>query len=59
MDYIVSEVICVNCGHRWIAAHLRKTLHNSFLKDLKCKNCGKGYIIETGQVIEEAVTKEQ
>ena len=49
MGYTISEVICVKCGHRWIAVRPEKTL----LKDLECKNCGKGYVIETGQTIEE------
>lgn len=44
----VSEVICVKCAMRWIAVRPVKTL----LKDLECSNCGKGFVIETGQEIE-------
>lgn len=43
----VSEVICVKCGKRWLAVRLEETL----LKDLECPNCGKGYVIETGEEI--------
>ena len=41
----VSEVICVKCGHRWIAVRPGGTL----LKDLECPYCGPGYAIETGE----------
>jgi DNA-directed RNA polymerase subunit RPC12/RpoP len=44
----VSEVICVKCGKRWISVRPERTL----LKHLRCENCGKGYVIETGQVLE-------
>ena len=44
----MSEVICVQCGHRWIAIRPDKTL----LKKLECKNCGQGFVIETGEEIE-------
>lgn len=49
MPHVVSEVICVKCGMRWIAVRPEKTL----LKDLECRNCGQGFVIETGQVLEE------
>lgn len=52
MGYTISEVICVKCGHRWIAVRAEETL----LKNLECKHCGKGYVIETGQTIEEGDT---
>ena len=43
----VSEVICINCYHRWLAVRPSDVK----LKDLECK-CGlKGYVIETGEVI--------
>ena len=43
----VSEVICVKCGHRWIAVRPE----DSKLRDLECPNCTKqGYAIETGEV---------
>ena len=45
----VSEVICVNCKHRWIAVRPEKTL----LKDLECSECQtKGFVIETGEIID-------
>lgn len=44
----VSEVICVKCGKQWIAVRPSKTL----LKDLECPNCGQGYVIETGEIID-------
>lgn len=44
----VSEVICVKCGHRWIAVRPE----DSKLRDLECPNCTKqGYAIETGEEI--------
>lgn len=45
----VSEVICVKCGKRWIAVRPDSTL----LKFLECKNCGAGFVIETGEEIAE------
>ena len=46
----VSEVICVKCGHRWIAVRPEDTK----LRDLECPNCTKqGYAIETGEEIKE------
>lgn len=49
LPHTVSEVICVKCGHRWISVRPDQTL----LKDIECVNCGKGYVIETGQNIEQ------
>lgn len=47
--YKVSEVICVKCGHRWIAVRLSDTK----LRELECPNCTKrGYAIETGEGID-------
>lgn len=46
--HTVSEVICVKCGRRWISVRPENTL----LKDLECEDCGKGFVIETGQVME-------
>ena len=44
-----SEVICVKCGHRWIAVRPAGTL----LKSLECAGCEKtGFAIETGEVME-------
>ena len=44
----VSEVICVKCNRRWISVRPEKTL----LKHIECENCGKGYVIETGQILD-------
>lgn len=41
----ISEVICVKCGKRWLAARPEKTM----LKELECPICGAGYVIETGE----------
>lgn len=49
MPHKVSEVICVKCGSRWLA--VRPIVCK--LKDLVCKQCGRGYVIETGEVIEQ------
>jgi hypothetical protein len=50
LEHDVSEVICVQCGHRWLAARPSATL----LKNIQCPGCDRiGYVIETGQVIEE------
>ena len=48
MPHRVSEVICVKCLHRSMCVRPIKTL----LKKLECENCGPGYIIETGQILE-------
>lgn len=47
MPHKVSEVICVKCFKRWIAVRPEQTL----LKDLECKKCGQGFVIETGEAI--------
>lgn len=49
MHWVVSEVICVKCGKRWIAARPEGT----YLKHLECSNCGEGFVIETGQEVED------
>lgn len=49
MPHKVSEVICVKCGKRWISARPEGVM----LKELECPNCGKGYVIETGEVIND------
>lgn len=46
--HTVSEVICVKCGKRWLAVRPEHV----WLKDLECSNCGAGYVIETGQVLD-------
>ena len=50
MPHKVSEVICIECKHRWIAVRPTTTL----LKNLECTRCGlQGYVIETGEIMEE------
>ena len=50
IQHKVSEVICVKCGHRWIAVRPEDTK----LRELECPNCTKqGYAIETGEEIKE------
>ena len=44
----VSEVICVKCGNRWIAARPKEAR----LKQLECRECGIGFAIETGEEME-------
>lgn len=49
MPHKTSEVICINCKHRWIAV---RPCANK-LKDLECPQCGKqGFVIETGEIID-------
>ena len=44
----VSEVICINCKHRWLAVRPTITL----LEELECPQCHtQGYVIETGEVV--------
>jgi hypothetical protein len=45
----ISEVVCIKCYSRWIAARPTITL----LKNLECKNCSCGYVIETGEIMDE------
>lgn len=50
VPHTVSELICINCKKRWIAARPEIVL----LKNIQCPKCKKqGYAIETGQVINE------
>lgn len=50
IPHAVSELICVNCKKRWIAARPETVL----LKEIECPKCKKqGYAIETGQKIKE------
>ena len=44
----VSEVICIRCYTRWLAVRPIFTK----LKDIECYHCGSGYVIETGEEIE-------
>lgn len=45
----VSEVMCVKCLKRWICVRPSDV----WLKDIECPNCGAGYVINTGQPINE------
>lgn len=47
LPHAVSVVICVMCSSRWVATRPSDVL----LKELECSKCGKGSVIETGQVI--------
>ena len=50
VPHTVSELICINCKKRWIAARPEIVL----LKEIECPKCNKqGYAIETGQNIKE------
>lgn len=49
MPHKVSEVICVHCGVRWYAVRPVEVK----LKDIFCKTCGKGFVIETGEILPE------
>jgi nitrite reductase/ring-hydroxylating ferredoxin subunit len=49
LPHTVSEVMCVKCRQRWIAIRPSKTL----LKELECPKHHVGFVIETGQVIDE------
>ena len=48
-EHIVSEVVCLKCLSRWIAVRPNKTL----LKKIECNTCGPGFVIETGENINE------
>lgn len=45
----VAELMCIKCYHRYIGVYPQATL----LKDLECENCGKGFIIKTGQTLDD------
>ena len=48
LTYKVSEVICVKCWTRWLAAR-PGSVH---LSELECAGCGEtGGVIETGEVL--------
>lgn len=49
MEHTVSEVICLKCLSRWICVRPSSVL----LKEIEC-SCGNiGYVIETGQRLDE------
>lgn len=45
----VAELMCVKCFHRYIGVYPQKT----YLKDLECEKCGRGFIVKTGQTLED------
>ena len=48
-EHEVCELICLKCLDRWIGVFPTQTL----LKDIECK-CGEvGYVIKTGQTLEQ------
>lgn len=50
LPHKVSEVICIDCKHRWISVRPVGTP----LKKLECPQCGlQGFVIETGEIINE------
>jgi len=49
MEHEVSELICLKCLNRWIGVYPSKTP----LKQLECKCGAIGYVIKTGQTLEE------
>jgi hypothetical protein len=49
LSHKVSEVICVKCGERWLAVRPKQTL----LKELECHKHHIGFVIETGEILEE------
>ena len=49
MPHRMAEVMCVKCLHRYMCVWPTATA----LKDLECKTCGAGYIVMTGQPLED------
>ncbi len=50
MQHKISEVMCVYCGHRWIAVRPKVTM----LKQLECPRCrARGGAFETGEEISD------
>ena len=47
--HVVREVICIKCHHRSIAV----APLNMPLRDYGCETCGPGFVIMTGQPIDE------
>ena len=47
-DYVLSELMCVQCYHRWYELHI----YDVVLAEIQCPNCHAiGTIIDTGQYI--------
>lgn len=53
-EYEVAELICLKCLHRWIGVYPQKTL----LKQLECECGAVGYVIKTGQTVEDTADRE-
>ena len=50
-EHEVCELMCLKCMNRWIGVFPTKTL----LKSIECK-CGEvGYVIKTGQTLEQTI----
>ena len=49
LSHQVAEVICVKCLNRYVCVWPNGTR----LKDLECEACGSGYIILTGENIDD------
>lgn len=47
--HIVQEVVCLKCLFRWLAVRPKEVL----LKQLECKCGNVGYVIATGQELED------
>ncbi|RLD85280.1 MAG: hypothetical protein DRJ07_03340 [Bacteroidetes bacterium] len=51
LPHKVSMVICLKCLNRWISVRPEKTK----LIDLECSECGQGFAIETGEIIDDKI----
>ena len=49
MPFRVSETICIRCGLRVLCVRPAVLM----LKELECENCGAGFMIETGQILDD------
>lgn len=49
LPHTISEVICLKCLYKWISVRPIETR----LKNIECPNCGRGFVIEIGQSMEE------
>lgn len=49
LPHEVAELMCLKCLYRWIGVYPQETL----LKDIECKCGAIGYVIKTGQTIDE------
>jgi len=49
LPHEVAELICLKCLNRWIGVYPKETQ----LKDLECKCGAIGYVIKTGQTLQD------